>query len=161
MGKRKVALALGLVGATLVGLCGVGLVGLYFAARAFSVEPRWQRSATLPSWAPRRLAVKIPATAHDFFERESGFQDPVDELIFELPPTDVPRFLQENHLERGQLTTPEVTDVPGLTAPPTATELNGLPQEEDTDAGYLQLFRRAQLWEWPGRTVIYLGAFST
>jgi hypothetical protein len=160
VGKRKVLLALGLVGATLLALCGLGLVGLHFAARAFSAEPQWERATAAPAWEPRLLRVKIPSAARGFLERERGFQDPIDELVFELDPTEVPRFLEENHLERGQPTTPEVDDVPGLEPPPTVTELNGL-EDEDSDAGYVLVFRRAQLWEWPGRAVIYLGAFST
>src|SRR4051812_46710120 len=102
MGKRKVALALGLVAAAFVLLCGLGLVGLWFAARAFSAEPEWALSAAVPAGAERLHGVKIPPAARNFHARESGFQDPMDELIFELAPGDVARFIAENKLARGE-----------------------------------------------------------
>src|SRR4051812_49207421 len=124
------------------------------------MEPQWEHTATAPAWAPSLLGVKIPPSARNLLARESGFQDPVDELVFELDPAEAPRFLEQNHLQRGLAAAPEARDVPGLTAPPTAIELDGL-SDDETDAGYILVFRRAQLWEWPGRAVIYLGAFST
>jgi hypothetical protein len=160
MGKRKVLLALGVGAAALLMLCGLGVLGLWYAARSFSPEPEWVASATPPPGVEKLFGVKIPSTAKGFYERESGFQDPVDELIFELAPDEVPRFLEHNHLSRGESNTADAWSVLKMNGPPRATRLEGLSNEEN-DAGFVQYYRHCDLWEWPGRTFIYCDAFGT
>jgi hypothetical protein len=161
MDKRRLALTLSLIAAALVGLCGIGFTGLVFAARSFSAEPDWEQSTTPPSGVGALYAVKLPSDARNFFTRESGFQDPRDELIFELNPEDVASFLELNHLTRGEAVTAEAADILKLGGPPRATALEGLENEASEDAGILQLYRHAQLWQWPGRAFIYCEAWGT
>jgi hypothetical protein len=160
VGKRKVLLALGLVAGALVMLCGLGLAGLYFAARSFSPEPEWIASATVPAGAEKLHGIKIPGSAKNFLERESGFQDPIDELIFELAPAEVPRFLDANGLTRGENDNADAWPVLKMNAPPKATLLDGLSNDE-SDAGVVQYYRHCSVWEWPERTFIYCSAFGT
>jgi|SRR5581483_12327565 len=161
MDKRSVALTLGLVAAVLAGLCGIGFTGLYFAARWFSAVPDWEQSAAPPAGALKLHDLELPPSARNFYTRESGFQEPRDELIFELNPGDVPQFLERNHLRRGETVTAEAADVLRLSGPPTATSLDGLENEASADAGSFLLYRHAQLWEWPGRAFIYCEAWGS
>jgi hypothetical protein len=160
MDKGKVLLALGIGAATLVGLCGLGLALLAFAARSFSVEPRWEQSAAAPAGAENLHGVRLPPHARNFYARESGFQDPMDELIFELDPAEVAGFLAFNHLSRGEAATAEAAEVLKLPNAPKATQLDGV-ENAESDAGFTQLYRHCELWEWPTRAFVYCDAWGT
>jgi hypothetical protein len=151
---------LGLLLAALTMIGGLFLAGLSWASRAFSMEPTWQRSAVAPVGAAKLHGLEIPSAARNFYARESGFQDPIDELIFELSPTEVGRFLENNRLERGERGSADAAPVLGLEGPPRATQLEGLRSAEN-DGGFVPLYRRAQLWEWPGRAFIYCDTWGT
>jgi hypothetical protein len=141
--KRKVAIALAVAGAALLVLCGLGVGGLAWMSGQLGVTPQW----TVVHSAPAQLHVKT--TARDLHFRETGFQDPHYELLFEV--SDVDTFLEENRLVRGPASVPAVNDAPVKAT--SAIELDGFVDD--------QLFRSGQLWDVAGRTYVYLVAFGT
>lgn len=128
-----------------------------FAARPWD-DTAWSPSPTTPDGA--FFGVTLPPSATGFLVRETGFQDPVSEVVFELPPSDLDAFLDANGLRRG-----EPAEDPGFDAamaghPPVATELEGF-RHEVGEGGEVSLYRACQLWEWPGRTFVHCSAGGT
>lgn len=143
MTGRKLAVVIGAAAAVLLMLCGLGVALLAWFSAELGVVPKW----TVVHSVPAQFHVK--AAAGTFHFRESGFQDPRYELLFEV--RDVAKFLEENGLVRGGETTPGVNDAP--VKADRALELDGLVSD--------QLYRSGQLWDCGGTSWVYLVAFGT
>jgi hypothetical protein len=133
MSKRRLLVLVAVAGAALAGLAGAGLTGLWWLNGSLGASPRW----VTVSAPPPQFQVKTAAKT--LYLRESGFQDPRWELLFEV--ADVERFLEANGLRRGEAAAPAVSDAPVRAE--RATELEG---------------GDGQLWEAGGRTFVYLVA---
>jgi hypothetical protein len=158
--KRNVLLALGLLAGSLVLTCGVGLFALSWVAKQISFTPDWSHGALPPPGAEGLHGVTFPPRARNFYARETGFQDPMDELIFELDPLDVGAFLETNHFTRGPTVKADADEVLKMDGPPRATAIGG-PESDEPDGGALQFFQSCELWEWPGRTFVYCKAWGS
>jgi hypothetical protein len=141
--KRNVAIALALVGATLLGLCAAGLGALVWLSGQLGASPHW----VVVRKAPPQLPVKT--TAKELHFRETGFTDPHYELLFEVD--DVARFLEDNGLTQGPVSEAAVDDAP--VKPSRVVELEGFADDA--------FYRSGQLWDVGGRTYAYLVAFGT
>lgn len=161
----------------LVGVAGLGCAfctgGLWFmrtaATELLTGEPQWSAGSIAERDVPAIFGVRFPAKPPTFRGRQSGFQDPVFELLVKLPPNGRERFLAANGLTAGGELPPHDTREaeqaieklePKVTLSDAAS-LEGLTDVE-ADGGYVELYRTgALLTTDDGATWIYLVAYGT
>ncbi|MBK7862097.1 MAG: hypothetical protein IPJ65_26480 [Archangiaceae bacterium] len=141
--KKWVPVVVGL-GLALVGVGALALAGLWWVNGQLGATPAWREVAAAPA------QFHVVTDAKKLFVRESGFQDPHYELLFEV--TDVQQFLDDNALSKSDPAGPAVGDAPVQAS--RANQLDGFGDED-------HLVRTGQLWDVGGKTWAYLVAFGT
>ncbi|MCC6336489.1 MAG: hypothetical protein IT380_21190 [Myxococcales bacterium] len=169
---KTLAIVLGGVAvAALVSCLAVALLLKTVVADALGPE-QWRAGAIAPADLPRVYGVSLPARPPLMRSRVGGFQDPIYEVLFQLPPGGEAAFLSTNGLRRDA--TGEAPFGPGLDeakrelrvhqsggGPITVTPLAGFEDLLGGDGGYVELFRSGALLEADGQTWVYLVAFGT
>ncbi|GMU59028.1 MAG: hypothetical protein AMXMBFR34_07910 [Myxococcaceae bacterium] len=133
---------------------------------------QWRADAIALLDLPRVFGVSLAAGPPVLRSRVGGFQDPIYEVLFQLPPGGEAAFLSTNGLRRDA--TGEAPFGPGLDEAKrelrvhhpgagalTVTPLSGLVDLLGGDGGYVELFRSGALLEADGQVWVYLVAFGT
>ncbi|MEW5740238.1 MAG: hypothetical protein AB1938_15000 [Myxococcota bacterium] len=169
---KTLAIVLGVVAVAAVVSClAAGLLLKKVAEDALGPE-KWRADAIAPADLPKVYGVALATRPPVMRSRVGGFQDPIYEVLFLLPPGGEAPFLTANGLRRDA--TGEVSFGPGLddakvelrvhqpgASALTVTPLAGLEDLFGGDGGYVELFRSGALLEADGQTWVYLVAFGT
>lgn len=168
---RTVAIVLGVIGvAALVSCLLVGLLLKKVGDELFAPAV-WKDDAVAEADFPKVFGVHFSAKPVRYRSKLDGFQDFIYEGLVKLPPGGKEAFLSANGLAAAPPGHGMTTDVesaeaevraqqPGAGAI-TVTPLDGPPDLEGPDGGYVELFRSSALLEVDGETWVYLVAFST
>lgn len=170
-GGRTVAIVLGVIGVAAVVSCL--LVGLLLkkVGDDLFAPAAWKADAIAEADFPKAFGVRFPARPVVLRSRVDGFQDLIYEGLAKLPPGGKEAFLSANGLKAAPPGLGSVSDLESAKAELraqqqgagdiTVTVLDGPPDLENVDGGYVELFRSSALLEVDGETWVYLVAFST
>jgi hypothetical protein len=167
-GKRTLAVVLGVTALAAVVSCLSVTVVLKAVADDALGPPKWRDDAIGWTELPGLFGVRLSAPPPVLRSRVGGFQDPIYEVLFKLPPDGREAFLSTNGLKLADNLPVDVDEAkrelraqqPGASLV-TVHSLEGLENLGGEDGGAVELSRFGALLEADGDTWVYLEAWGT